>query len=115
MFLLTQILLSATPLLLFLSFTIGVLLLSLISAALFSLFWIGIALLILLPTLFVTVSLGIAVWIWAVSSFFIARWVYNVTPISGKGKMEVGLPNGKKTVVTKGEGPDVKTEVRDGL
>jgi len=111
-----QLLLSATPLLLFFSFSIGTLLLSLITAAVFSLFWIGVALLVLVPTLFITVSLGIAVWIWAVSSFLIARWVYNIVPINVRGKTEVGLPNGKKAVVTKtGDGyGDVKGEVRDG-
>jgi len=37
-------------------------------------------------------------------------------PINVKGKTEVGLPNGKKIVVTKsGEGfGDVKGEVRNG-
>lgn len=70
----------------------------------------------LIPTLFVTVSLGIAVWVWLVSSFLIARWVYNMAPINIKRKTEVGLPNGKKAVVTNsGEGyGDVKAEVQNG-
>lgn len=115
-FLGVQILLCATPLLLFASFTVGTLLLSLITAAVFSLFWIGIALLVLLPTLFITVSIGIAVWIWLVSSFLIARWVYNIVPINVRGKTEVGLPNGKKAVVTKsGEGyGDLDAEIKNG-
>lgn len=48
-----------------------------------------------------TVSLGIALWAWAVSSFLVARWVYNAAPVSVRGKTEVGLPNGKKIVVKK--------------
>ena len=85
------------------------------TAIVFSLFWIGIALLVLLPTLFITVSLGIVVWIWAVSSFLIARWVYNFVPINVKGRTEISLPNGKKAVVTKsGEGyGDFKGEVKE--
>jgi len=71
---------------------------------LFSLFWIGVALLVLVPTLFITVSLGIVVWIWAVSSFLVARWVYNVVPVNVRGKAEMGLPNGKKVVVNKEDG-----------
>jgi hypothetical protein len=65
--------------------------------------------------LFITVSLGIAVWIWLVTSFLVARWVYNVLPINVKGKTELGLPNGKKAVVTKTGGGygDVKGEVVD--
>lgn len=117
-FLFIQLLLSFTPLALFLSFTIGTLFLSLISALLFSLFWIGVALLVLIPTLFVTVSLGIVVWVWAVTSFLVARWVYNIIPINVRGKAEMGLPNGKKVVVDKGDGwrgeGKVKGEVVDG-
>ncbi|KAG0652443.1 hypothetical protein D0Z07_1373 [Hyphodiscus hymeniophilus] len=117
-FLFIQLILSFTPLALFISFTIGTLLLSLITALVFSLFWIGVALLVLVPTLFITVSLGIAVWIWAVTSFLVARWVYNVVPINVKGKAEMGLPNGKKVVVNKRDGwtdtGEVKGEVVDG-
>ncbi|KAG4424917.1 hypothetical protein IFR04_001888 [Cadophora malorum] len=113
-FLLSQLILSFTPIALFLSFSLGVLFLSLITALLFSLFWIGVALLVLVPTLFITVSLAIVVWVWAVSSFLVARWVYNVVPVSVKGMTEVALPNGKVAVVEKtGEGyGDVKGEVR---
>jgi len=44
----------------------------------------------------------------------VARWVYNVVPVSVKGRTEVALPNGKVAVVEKtGEGyGDVKGEVR---
>jgi membrane protein implicated in regulation of membrane protease activity len=78
----------------FLAFALGTLALSFITALLFSLFWIGIALFVLVPTLFITVSLGIVLWVWAVSSFLVARWVYNIVPskshvstIPGDGKV----------------------------
>jgi len=63
------------------------------------------------------VSLGIVVWIWAVSSFLVAKWVYNIVPVRVKGTTELGLPNGKKVVVDKsGDGyGDFKGEVRDGV
>lgn len=113
-FIFTQLLLSITPLTLFLSFTLGTLALSLLAALLFSLFWTGVALLILLPVLFITVSLALALWIWAVSSFLLARWVYNVFPVGVGGRAEVGMPNGKKVVVEKGEGWKGDGEVVDG-
>ncbi|KIN05900.1 hypothetical protein OIDMADRAFT_112846 [Oidiodendron maius Zn] len=115
-FLAIQFALSLTPLLLFVSFAAGIVVVSLVVAVLFSLFWIGIALLLLIPTLFVTVSLGIAVWIWAVSSFLVARWIWNILPVNVRGNTEVLLPNGRKAVFTKstdGIG-GVKGEVRDG-
>ncbi|CZT49764.1 uncharacterized protein RSE6_10653 [Rhynchosporium secalis] len=114
-FLFTQLLLSSTPIALFLAFSLGLLLLSLVSALLFSLFWIGVALLVLVPTVFITVSLAIAVWVWALSSFLIARWVYNVVPVSVSGRTEVALPNGKTAVVEKtGDGfGDFKGAVKD--
>jgi len=49
-----------------------------------------------------------------VSSFLIARWVYNVMPVRVKGSTQLGLPNGKKAVITKGDwNGEVKAEVRD--
>jgi len=80
-----------------------------------SLFWIGVALLVLLPALFITVSLGLVVWIWAVTSFVVARWVYNIVPINVRGSGEAEFPNGKKIVLSKtGEGyGDVKGDVVD--
>jgi Promethin len=101
-FLLTQLLLSFTPLALFLSFVLGLLLLSFITALLFSLFWIGVALLVLVPSLFITVSLGIVVWIWGVGSFAVARWVYGFVPARG-GKDEV-LERSNGGVKREGEG-----------
>ncbi len=72
---------------------------------------------VLVPTLFVTVSLGIAVWVWAVGSFLVARWLWNLLPINVKGTAEVALPNGKKVVVNKSDGwtntGEIKGEVVD--
>ncbi|KAI9746663.1 MAG: hypothetical protein M1818_000377 [Claussenomyces sp. TS43310] len=112
-FILIQVILSFTPIAIFASFVLGTLLLSFVTALLFSLFWIGAALLVLVPTLFVSVSLGIGVWIWAVSSFLVARWVYNLIPVNVKGGMEVNMPNGKTMIVNKtGEGyGDVEAKV----
>jgi membrane protein implicated in regulation of membrane protease activity len=95
---------------------LGTLALSFISALVFTLFWIGVALLVLLPTLFITVSLAIMTWVWAVSSFVVARWVYDAMPISRHGKTEVALQNGKKTVANNigGGYGDVKDEIKDG-
>lgn len=113
-FLTTQIFLSFTPVAVFASFTAGVLLLSFICAFLFSLFWIGVALLVLVPTLFITVSLGIAVWIWAVCTFLIAKWVYDMIPVNVRGGAVVDMPNGKSVVLEKtGEGyGDVRGDIR---
>ncbi|KUJ20882.1 uncharacterized protein LY89DRAFT_638534 [Mollisia scopiformis] len=112
---LAQLIFSFLPLALFASFVLGTLLLSVISAILFSLFWTGVALLLLVPTLFVTVSLGFIFWVWAISSFLVAKWTYDMMPVSVRGTTEVGLPNGKKFVVDKGEGKgDFKGEMRDG-
>lgn len=102
-----------TPIATFSGFVAGTLLLSFITAILFSLFWISAAILVLVPVLFITVSLGIAVWIWAVSSFLVARWLYNIIPLNVRGAAEVDMPNGKTVAVKKtGEGyGDVKAKV----
>ncbi|PMD58177.1 uncharacterized protein K444DRAFT_644112 [Hyaloscypha bicolor E] len=92
-FVLIQFLLSSTPVALFLAFALGTLALSFITALLFSLFWIGVALLLLVPTLFITVSLGIVLWVWAVSSFLIARWIYNFVPVRVARITEGEMPN----------------------
>jgi hypothetical protein len=92
-FVLIQTLLSFTPVALFLAFALGTLALSFITAFLFSLFWIGIALFVLVPTLFITVSLGIVLWVWAVSSFLVARWVYNIVPVRMTRTMDGEMPD----------------------
>ncbi|KAF4624459.1 hypothetical protein G7Y89_g13710 [Cudoniella acicularis] len=96
-FIFTHLLFSLTPLLLFASFSLGVFLLAAISALLFSLFWIGLALAVLVPTLFVTVGLGVLVWVWAVGSWLVGQWCWGVVFNKAgevKGK-QVGVVNGK--------------------
>ncbi|KAN0114842.1 hypothetical protein V8E51_004386 [Hyaloscypha variabilis] len=110
-FILIQFLLSSTPIALFLAFALGTLALSFITALLFSLFWIGIALLLLVPTLFITVSLGIVLWVWAVSSFLIARWVYNFVPSKSHGSTG---PGSGKTIKSE-HGLNSTNSVKNGL
>jgi len=113
-FLLIQLILSFTPVALFASFAIGTILVSFITALLFSLFWIGAALLVLVPVLFITTSLGIAIWFWAVGTYIVSRWAYSLVPVSVRGGVEVDMPNGQKMVVKKsGEGyGDVEAKVK---
>ncbi|KAE9379297.1 hypothetical protein N431DRAFT_397538 [Stipitochalara longipes BDJ] len=111
-FILIQFLLSSTPIALFLAFALGTLILSFITALLFSLFWIGIALLLLVPTLFITVSLGIVLWVWAVSSFLVARWVYNFVPSKSHGSISPG--NGKIVKSETGQA-NYTNSVKNGL
>lgn len=114
-FLFAQLLLSFTPLALFSSFVLGTVVVSFISALLFTLFWTGAALLVLIPTLFFTVSLAIGLWAWAVGSFLLAKWLYELIPVSVKGDLEVDMPNGKSLLVNKtGEGyGDVQAKVEE--
>lgn len=113
-FLLTTLAISLPPLLLFTTFTLSVLAFSFISAILFSLFWIGIATILLVPTLFITCGLGIFIWVWAVSSWIVARWLYGFVPAS-KGTGEFRFQNGKKLVVKKEEGELPQGGVRNGI
>jgi hypothetical protein len=61
------------------------------------------------------VSLGVGIWIWGVTSWFVVAWVYKFVP-AVRGNAEVKLYNGKKAVVTKeGDGfTAMKGEVRNG-
>ena len=53
------------------------------------------------------------------TSFLIAKWVYNVVLMNLRGKAEVGLPNGRKVVVSKSDewkdSGEVKTEIVDSI
>jgi len=113
-FIFIQLVLSFMPIALFASFVLATILFSFITALIFSLFWIGAALLVLVPTLFVTVSIGIAVWAWAVGSFIVSRWLYSLIPVSVKGGMAVDMPNGKTVLINKtGEGyGDVDAKIK---
>ncbi|KFY99519.1 hypothetical protein V498_00670, partial [Pseudogymnoascus sp. VKM F-4517 (FW-2822)] len=79
-FILSHLLLSLPPLLLFASFVLGVALLAALAALAFTLFWTGLALLVLLPVLCVTGALGVGVWVWAVATYGVARWAWRVLP-----------------------------------
>lgn len=100
-FILIQTIFSALFIVMFLSFAISTIIFALGTAILFSVFWIGVALLLLLPTLFITVSLGILVWMWAVGSYLVARWAYAKIPVNVRGDMAVEMPNGKTMTVNK--------------
>jgi len=89
-----QLLLSFTPLALFAAFVTGTVLVSIIAALAFSLFWIGIAFLVLIPVLFITVPIGVFLWLSATSSFLVARWIYNALPFTVKQQ-----PNGRGVAI----------------
>ncbi|RDW60094.1 hypothetical protein BP5796_11700 [Coleophoma crateriformis] len=111
-FILVQLLLSITPLLLFVSFVTSTFLFAAFCAVIFSLFWAGIALLILTPTLFITVGFGLLLWTWALSSYLVAKWVYSLIPVNVSGNAKMEMPNGNNVVVKKtGDGyGDIKAE-----
>jgi membrane protein implicated in regulation of membrane protease activity len=75
-FLSSQLIFSFLPLVLFTIFALSTVAFAVGGAILFALFWIGIALLVLIPTLFITASIGVLVWAWAAGSFVIVRAVY---------------------------------------
>ena len=80
---------------LFVSFVGSITLFALVTAVLFTLFWTGVALLFLVPTLFLTFSVAVLVWLWIVSAFVVARWIYNLVPATaGAGPRR--QPSGKQ-------------------
>ncbi|KAK1674932.1 hypothetical protein BDP55DRAFT_729170 [Colletotrichum godetiae] len=102
-FILCQFIFSFLPILVFVSFSASTIAFALGAAVVFSLFWIGIALLVLVPILFFTCSIGVLVWIWAAGSFVVAKRLYEMSPIRGRGDLEIDAPNGKTYAVTKRE------------
>ncbi|OLN96889.1 hypothetical protein CCHL11_02323 [Colletotrichum chlorophyti] len=100
-FFLVQLVFSFLPILLFVSFSLSTVAFALGVAAVFSLFWIGVALLVLVPTLFFTCSIAVLVWVWAAGSFVVAKRMYELSPVSARGDLEVDAPNGKTYAVTK--------------
>ncbi|KAF4462275.1 hypothetical protein FALBO_10907 [Fusarium albosuccineum] len=80
-FLVSQLLFSFLPLLLFITFSLSTVAFALGAAIVFALFWIGVAFLLLVPTLLVTSSIAVLVWGWAIGSFAIARWLYTHSPL----------------------------------
>lgn len=75
-FLSAQLIFSFLPLLLFTIFGASTVAFAVGGAILFALFWIGLGLLVLIPTLFITASIGLLVWAWAAGSFVVVRAVY---------------------------------------
>ena len=88
---------------LFVSFAMSTVVFALVCGLVFSMFWIGIATLLLVPTLLVTFSVAVLVWVWAVATFLFARRIYNMIPASVRGHMAVRLPgsDGRQIVVQK--------------
>ncbi|KAF5663751.1 hypothetical protein FDENT_13058 [Fusarium denticulatum] len=93
-FIVSQLLLSFLPLLIFLTFSLSTILFALGAAIVFALFWIGVALLVLVPALLVTSSIAVLVWGWAIGSFIIARWLYNHSPVGVQNNEVVKKENG---------------------
>ncbi|KAI1064736.1 hypothetical protein LB507_001396 [Fusarium sp. FIESC RH6] len=93
-FIVSQLLLSFLPLLIFVIFSLSTILFALGSAIIFALFWIGVALLVLVPSLLVTSSIAVFVWGWAVGSFVVARWLYNLSSVSVQNGEVVKKENG---------------------
>ncbi|KAK9780285.1 hypothetical protein AB5N19_03584 [Seiridium cardinale] len=100
-FVVSQIIFSALPLGIFISFSLSTAAFAIISAIVFAFFWIGVALLVLTPVLFVTFSIAVLVWLWAVATFLVGRWVYGKLPVSMQGDMQVQMPNGKQVIFQK--------------
>ncbi len=83
-FLLSQFVLSGTPLVVFAVLSVTVLVFALVAgilvgvigALLFVAFALGFALLFLLPTLFVTTATAVFVWFWAVAIYSFVRWFH---------------------------------------
>lgn len=58
----------------------------------------GVALLVLLPVLFITVGLGVCVWIWGVTCWVVGRWALRVLPraTGSTGTTGTVAPSGEK-------------------
>ncbi|KAK8029587.1 hypothetical protein PG993_010878 [Apiospora rasikravindrae] len=98
-FIVSQSIFSLLPLMLFVSFALSTAVFAIVCGLVFSLFWIGIATLVLVPTLFVSFSVAILVWIWAVATFVFARRVYQMIPASVRGDMAIRMPGTDQQVV----------------
>ncbi|KAM0273501.1 hypothetical protein ACHAQH_008326 [Verticillium albo-atrum] len=103
-FLIAQLIFSFLPVVIFATFALSTVAFALGAALIFALFWIGVALLVLVPTLFLTSSVGVVVWIWAAGSFVVAKKLWQVAPSSIKGGRG-GETNGERTGVVLKEEP----------
>ncbi|KAK7994113.1 hypothetical protein PG989_007494 [Apiospora arundinis] len=91
-FIVSQSIFSLLPLMLFVSFATSTAVFAFVCALVFSLFWVGVATLLLVPTLLVTFSIAVLVWVWAVATFLVARRLYRVLPASVRGDVAIRLP-----------------------
>ncbi|KAI1138419.1 hypothetical protein F5Y05DRAFT_38879 [Hypoxylon sp. FL0543] len=109
-----QLTLSLAPLLLFAGFAATTTAVSLISAVMFSLFWIGVAMLVLVPTLFITSSIALLLWLWAAATFFAGRWAYDRlrSGIDGDSKLVTNGTSGKKVIFGKKEGDGAEINIK---
>ncbi|PHH63151.1 hypothetical protein CDD81_6202 [Ophiocordyceps australis] len=105
-FILSQLVFCFLPLLLFAAFAASTVVLALGAAVVFSLFWIGLALLVLVPVLLVASSVALIVWVWAVASFLLARWLYAHAPVGVSGGLQVDAAGRKFNVVKDERGID---------
>lgn len=110
-FIVMQTLFSFLPLFLFISFAFSTAICALIFALVFALFWVGVAMLFLVPTLFVTFSVGILVWIWACATFLVCRWVYNRLPENMRPSSDKLVIFGNQSNGVDFDSVDVKAEV----
>lgn len=69
--------------------------------------------LVLVPALFVAFSVAVLVWLWAAATFLVGRWVYNRLPVSVRGDVRVGAPNGKQVIFQKERGGGVEFDKVD--
>ncbi|EPQ64970.1 Bgt-615 [Blumeria graminis f. sp. tritici] len=93
-FFVSHLIFSTTPILLFISFVVSTFLFSIATATIFTLFWVIIAVTLLVAMLFVSFSVGMAVWVWCVSGFLAARWAYRL--YNGKNSKNASVGAGNK-------------------
>ncbi|RCI17403.1 hypothetical protein L249_1911 [Ophiocordyceps polyrhachis-furcata BCC 54312] len=72
----SQLVFFSLPLLLFVAFVSATVAFAVGAAILFVFFWAALGLLLLLPALIVASSIALLAWAWALSSFFVVRWVF---------------------------------------
>ncbi|KAK7740858.1 hypothetical protein SLS62_011003 [Diatrype stigma] len=112
----TQLFFATLPILCFATFTVSAAGAALAGALLFALFWTGVALFVfLVPALLVASAAAALVWLWAISAFLVARWVYlrtqtaqqetTITPTPTASKL-AAVQNGQGAAAGGGGGVD---------
>ncbi|KAI9155160.1 hypothetical protein HJFPF1_07735 [Paramyrothecium foliicola] len=113
--LVSLLLFSLLPLLLFTTFAISTTATALAAAVLFSLFWIAVATAVLVPALLLACSAALLVWVWVVGGFLAARWLYHRVPfavVDADGRGGDSDEIWGKRIVAK-EQPRVDSDVKD--